>query len=108
MKPPTQKPIQRDQAEKAAEVFGLSVDGLEEDDVVSAFRLMVRAAHPDTGAKPDESAKLISVARETRAILLRWLSEQPDPECAQCDGSGWVPAGNGRVRACTNPRCGGV
>lgn len=99
-----QRPIERSQAEKSAELFGLDLDGMVEADVLRAFRLHVRAAHPDTGAEPAEAAELIMSARKARGVLLRWLLEQPDALCAQCGGSGWVNAGNGRVRPCS--RCG--
>lgn len=108
MRPPAQTEITRDQAEKAAAAIGIPVlDGLDQITVLKAFRFAVRAAHPDTGASHEEAAGLIAAARYHRRTLLRWLSEQPDSSCNQCDGSGWVSAGNGRVRACNNPRCGG-
>lgn len=106
MKAPQQAPVTRDVAEKAAELFGLQLDTLTEIGLTKAFRFAIRAAHPDTGAKPEEAAELIQTARGARTVLLRWLAEQPDDDCPQCDGSGWVNAGM-RVRPCTNPKCGG-
>lgn len=106
MKSREQPSVTRDLAEQAAGLFGLELDKLTEIELRNAFRFAIRAAHPDTGARPEESASLIQNARAARSVLLRWLSEQPDLECAQCGGSGWVNLGM-RVRACSNPRCGG-
>lgn len=106
MKPPDEKETPRAEAERAAKDFGLQLDGLTESDVVREYRRAIRLAHPDTGASPDEASTLIHGARYRRAVLLRWLSEQPDPTCEYpgCDGSGWISAGNGRIRPC--PNCG--
>lgn len=104
MRSPTFKEITRDEAERAAEGFGLALDGLTQDEVVREYRRAIRLAHPDTGASADEASTLIHGARERRRVLLQWLKEQPDDSCTLCDGSGWVSAGGGRIRACS--RCG--
>lgn len=104
MKAPEQKPVTRDEAKRAADECGLQLDGLTREDVTREYRRAIRLAHPDTGASPDEASTLIAGARHRRTVLLRWLSEQPDRECLQCNGSGYVNVGM-RVRRCTNPRC---
>ena len=104
MKPPTQPTITRDEAEKAAELFGLQLAALTDPTpVLKAFRLSIRAAHPDTGATPDEAAELIDSARDARLVLIRWIDQLPATSCAQCGGTGHVNVGKWSARPCS--RC---
>jgi hypothetical protein len=102
MKPPTAKPVDRSDADKAAEALGLRVADLTRLGVYAAFRQAIRAAHPDVGATKEEAAELIATAREARHTLLQWLDSAPDEDCSACGGKGYTLNG---VRAVPCGRC---
>lgn len=89
--------IRQDQIVSAMIALGFaSGQEFTRDDVLTAFRRIVRECHPDTGGDSSLAAGQIQTARQARDILLRAFdhaAKKPDPECPRCKGSGAIRTG---------------
>lgn len=86
--------VNRKMAEQAAADLGLALhDGMNEETVKYAYKIMAKLTHPDTGGT------VIAFAAVDRAkhVLLAWLAkpkpaveEQLKQPCPTCGGTGYV------------------
>lgn len=82
-------------AKEAAEILGVSLDGLTPIIVRAAYRSKAKECHPDKhGTTKLEQWSRISWAKE---VLTRWLEKQPEltppvalGDCAACEGTGRI------------------
>ena len=106
MRVPVAKPVSLSAAEHAARDLGLDIPTLTKIGVISAWRTLAKKIHPDTSRVPNPyAADLLNSLYSSRVLLLRWLDEQPDSECALCNGSGHVRVGRFGSHPC--PHCAG-
>lgn len=83
--------ITQDEAAQAAADLGLLLSSCRTpDDVKGAFRVQLRAVHPDTGGPVQDSSERIRVLGTARDTLNAWLEGQPKPDCKECRGTGYV------------------
>lgn len=99
---PIRKLITRADAERAAAVLCVKIEDVTSDSVGAAFRMTVRALHPDRGMGHPDAAERIKEAKDARDLLQRWVRAQPDAMCVLCRGSGHVRRGMGSSHC---PRC---
>lgn len=83
--------VTQDDAHRAAATLGVDLSGrTAPDQVRTAFRVCLRAVHPDTGGEEGAAADRIKQLGTARDTLLAWLAQAPKVECKECRGTGYV------------------
>lgn len=91
--------LNRRQAELAAEVMGVSLDGLTSAILGAAYKELIKIHHPDAGGEHEDFIRLQHAKRE----LVAWIDGQSSSSgsastqsssassgCERCGGKGYV------------------